>query len=289
MRHRFTKLVLGAALFMLLAGTATVAATSHTRRPRTRSASSTRGPAPSRPTAPSTIQGFKPGLEYATKGTSKVNGKTIEITVRRRRGRPRQGGLRGQGPDRPGLQDHRRAPTSSGVALQVAPLAAQNQVLFISGPAATDAITGINKYTFRSGRQSYQDVLAAKSFLGEARQEGRRLRAGLGVRPGQRRGREGGHRRQGPQRVRDPRAADGDRLHAVRAAGRSTRSPTCSSSPGPAPPRPRCGRRSSSRASSPRRRSSPARRAGDLADLRRRRRRRSVPLALLLRTRRRTR
>jgi branched-chain amino acid transport system substrate-binding protein len=47
----------------------------------------------------------------------------------------------------------------------VAPLAAQNKVLFISGPAATDAITGINKYTFRSGRQSYQDVLAAKSYL----------------------------------------------------------------------------------------------------------------------------
>ena len=43
---------------------------------------------------------------------------------------------------------------SSGVALQIAPLAAQNKVLFISGPAATDAITGINKYTFRSGRQT---------------------------------------------------------------------------------------------------------------------------------------
>src|SRR5919204_5465930 len=44
-------------------------------------------------------------------------------------------------------------------------LAAQNQVLFISGPAASDAITGINKYTFRSARQSTQDVLAAQSYL----------------------------------------------------------------------------------------------------------------------------
>jgi branched-chain amino acid transport system substrate-binding protein len=51
------------------------------------------------------------------------------------------------------------------VALQVAPLAAQNKVLFVSGPAATDAITGVNKYTFRSGRQSYQDVMAAKSYI----------------------------------------------------------------------------------------------------------------------------
>src|SRR5919204_2427708 len=47
-------------------------------------------------------------------------------------------------------------------------LAAQNQVLFISGPAASDAITGINKYTFRSGRQSTQDVLAAQSYLNGA-------------------------------------------------------------------------------------------------------------------------
>ena len=56
----------------------------------------------------------------------------------------------------------RRRPASG---LQVAPLAAENQVLFISGPAATDGLTGINKYTFRSGRQSYQDVKTAASFL----------------------------------------------------------------------------------------------------------------------------
>jgi branched-chain amino acid transport system substrate-binding protein len=59
--------------------------------------------------------------------------------------------------------------TSSGVALQVAPLAAENKVLFVSGPAASDAITGANRYTFRSGRQSYQDVLTAKSYLGDGR------------------------------------------------------------------------------------------------------------------------
>ena len=56
---------------------------------------------------------------------------------------------------------------SSGVAVQIAPLAAQNQVLYISGPAAADAITGINKYTFRAGRQTIQDVLTAKSYLGK--------------------------------------------------------------------------------------------------------------------------
>ncbi len=39
-------------------------------------------------------------------------------------------------------------------------------MLYISGAAAYDGITGLNRYTFRAGRQSYQDVLAAKSFLG---------------------------------------------------------------------------------------------------------------------------
>ncbi len=50
---------------------------------------------------------------------------------------------------------------SSGVAVQMAPFAEENQVLFTSGPAATDAVTGINDDTFRSGRQSYQDVAEA--------------------------------------------------------------------------------------------------------------------------------
>ena len=58
--------------------------------------------------------------------------------------------------------------TSSGNALQLAPLAEQNRILYISGPAAVDAITGANRYTFRSGRQSYQDTLAAKEILGRA-------------------------------------------------------------------------------------------------------------------------
>ena len=56
---------------------------------------------------------------------------------------------------------------SSGVGLALAPIAAQNKVLFLSGPAANDGITGANRYTFRSGRQTYQDILAAKEILGK--------------------------------------------------------------------------------------------------------------------------
>jgi branched-chain amino acid transport system substrate-binding protein len=54
---------------------------------------------------------------------------------------------------------------SSGIAGQLAPLAAQNNVLYISGPAAADSITGLNRNTFRAGRQSMQDVLDAAGIF----------------------------------------------------------------------------------------------------------------------------
>jgi len=53
----------------------------------------------------------------------------------------------------------------SGAALQIAPLAQQNKILYVSGPAATDGLTGANDYTFRSGRQTFQDVKAATAYL----------------------------------------------------------------------------------------------------------------------------
>ncbi|MFG3598805.1 substrate-binding domain-containing protein [Micromonospora chersina] len=113
------------------------------------------------------IEGFKAGLDFATKGTGKVGDRKVELTEVDDAGDPAKAvsaakDLIGKG------TKIIAGSTSSGVALQVAPIAAQNKVLFISGPAATDAVTGANKYTFRSGRQSYQDVVTAKSFIGDA-------------------------------------------------------------------------------------------------------------------------
>jgi branched-chain amino acid transport system substrate-binding protein len=112
------------------------------------------------------IQGLKLGLEYATKGTGKVNGRKIEITAVDDGTDPAKAvtaakDLIGRGYKIIG------GSVSSGVALQIAPLAEQNRVLNISGPAATDLITGANRYTFRSGRQSIQDTLAIKEILGK--------------------------------------------------------------------------------------------------------------------------
>jgi branched-chain amino acid transport system substrate-binding protein len=47
---------------------------------------------------------------------------------------------------------------SSGIAIQLGALAAQNDVLYIAGPSAADAITGLNRNSFRAGRQTLQDV-----------------------------------------------------------------------------------------------------------------------------------
>jgi branched-chain amino acid transport system substrate-binding protein len=111
------------------------------------------------------VQGLRLGLEYATKGTNTIAGKKIELTLVDDATDPAKAvtaakDLIGQGYKIIG------GSTSSGAALAVAPLAAQNQVLFVSGPAANDLITGANRYTFRSGRQTQQDVLTAKEILG---------------------------------------------------------------------------------------------------------------------------
>ena len=109
-------------------------------------------------------QGFEAGLDYATGGSMEVDGRPIEVEYMDDAGDPTKAvsatrDLIGTG------HDIIAGSTASGIAVQVAPLAEQNDILFISGPAATDAITGINDHTFRSGRQTYQDILTAGTFM----------------------------------------------------------------------------------------------------------------------------
>ena len=110
------------------------------------------------------LDGFDAGLDYATDGTGEVDGMKIEV---------RNGDDAGD-PDKAVqltkeyIGDGVKVLTgtvSSGVALGLAEQAEQNKVLYVSGAAAADAITGLNGYTFRSGRQSMQDVATAGTFL----------------------------------------------------------------------------------------------------------------------------
>ncbi|ALJ20030.1 substrate-binding domain-containing protein [Microbacterium sp. No. 7] len=118
------------------------------------------------------LDGFKAGLDYATDGTGEVDGTTIEVIYRDDTGDPDTAvtiakELIGDGVNILG------GSASSGVALALAEQAAQNQVLFLSGPAAADGVTGINEYTFRTGRQSAQDVATAGTFLDDL--EGKKI------------------------------------------------------------------------------------------------------------------
>src|SRR5215471_4497640 len=87
------------------------------------------------------MEGFRAGLAYSTNGTNKVGDHPVEITEVDDAGDPAK-------------------------AVSAAKDLIGKGVKVLAGPAATDGITGANKYTFRSGRQSYQDVLTAKSFIG---------------------------------------------------------------------------------------------------------------------------
>src|SRR5258706_2137476 len=110
------------------------------------------------------LEGPKAGLSYATNGTNKVGSHPVEITAEDDAGDPAKAVSAAKDLIGKGVKVLAGS-TASGVGLQVAPIAAQNKTLFISGAAASDGVTGVNKYTFRSGRQSYQDVLAAKSYM----------------------------------------------------------------------------------------------------------------------------
>jgi len=110
------------------------------------------------------LDAFTAGLDYATDGTGAVGGTKIVIENRDDAGDPDTAVTAAKELIGDGV-NILMGSASSGVALAVAEQAAQNKVLFISGPAAADAITGINDYTFRSGRQSAQDVATAGTFL----------------------------------------------------------------------------------------------------------------------------
>ena len=86
-------------------------------------------------------EGLAWGLNYYTGGKMAINGKNLVVT------------------SKDDGADPASATASSGVALTLAPLAQQNKVLYISGPAKNDLVTSsANKYVFRSGNSSTQDL-----------------------------------------------------------------------------------------------------------------------------------
>lgn len=112
------------------------------------------------------LAGLNAGIDYVTGGTGKIGGHRIVLVVKDDADDPATAvaeakDLIGQGVELLG------GSVDSAIALQVAAIAAQNKVLFVAGPAATDKLDGLNRYTFRSGRQTYQDIATAGTFVGD--------------------------------------------------------------------------------------------------------------------------
>jgi branched-chain amino acid transport system substrate-binding protein len=112
------------------------------------------------------LSGFEAGLDYATDGTGTVDGRELDIQYSDDAGDADKAVTIAKDVIGQGTQII-AGTASSGIALALAEQAAQNQILYISGPAASDAITGVNEFTFRSGRQTYQDVATAGTFIGD--------------------------------------------------------------------------------------------------------------------------
>jgi len=110
------------------------------------------------------LRGFTVGLNYATKGTGMAGGHKIEVADFDDAGDAAKAiattkDLIGQG------YKIIAGTAWSGIAVQIAPLAAQNNIIYMP-LAATDALTGANRNTFRAGRESIQDLLTVGTALG---------------------------------------------------------------------------------------------------------------------------
>ncbi len=110
--------------------------------------------------------GLEAGLDYITEGSGEVDGREISITYSDDAGDADKAVSLAKDAIGSGTQII-AGTISSGIALALAEQAEQNKILYISGAAAVDGITGINDYTFRSGRQTYQDVATAGTFIGD--------------------------------------------------------------------------------------------------------------------------
>ena len=104
------------------------------------------------------VDGLNWGLKYYTGGKMTINGQKLVVTIKDDAADPASATATFK--DMVGNGTKVIVGTaSSGVALTLAPLAAQNKVLYISGPAKNDAVTSSsNKYVFRSGNTSIQDL-----------------------------------------------------------------------------------------------------------------------------------
>lgn len=116
------------------------------------------------------VQGFHLGLEYATHGTMRSDGARIVVTqyndVAGAANLPDPATAVAQATSAI-ANDHvqiLQCCASSASALAVADVAAKYKTILMAAPAATNALAGINRYTFRTSREDTQDAMTGASY-----------------------------------------------------------------------------------------------------------------------------
>ncbi len=109
-----------------------------------------------------THTGFELGLEYATKGTMTVKGRKLELVKKDSQFKPDV--ARALLSEAYADEDVVMAvgDTSSGVAMAMLPVAAENEKILLVEPAVADGLTGkdSNRYVFKTSRNSSMDMQA---------------------------------------------------------------------------------------------------------------------------------
>ena len=119
---------------------------------------------PYKPYADAYVDGLKWGLDYYTGGKNSINGRKIVLTVKDDGTNPATATAAFKDMVANG-QNMIVGTVVSAIGQALSPLAQQNKVLYISGPAKADDITSAaNKYTFRSGNTSLQDFAPLASL-----------------------------------------------------------------------------------------------------------------------------
>ena len=109
-----------------------------------------------------TQTGFEMGLEYATKGSMEIKGRKIELAKKDSQFKPDI--ARALLAEAYADEDVVLAvgDTSSGVAMAMLPVAAENEKILLVEPAVADGLTGkdSNRYVFKTSRNSSMDMQA---------------------------------------------------------------------------------------------------------------------------------
>ena len=112
--------------------------------------------------AKQTQTGLMMGLEYATNGSMKVNGRKLVVIEKDSQFKPDVGKSQLASAFADDKADIAIGPTGSGVALAMLPVAEEYKKILLVEPAVADSITGDkwNRYIFRTGRNSSQDAIS---------------------------------------------------------------------------------------------------------------------------------